>query len=349
MLVENQSIRLDRENQAFTGSDWVAQLGPERPPKLSHGLPAWLLSVMLHATMLVVLGFMVRVAHQGANLEPGRGGGIVLARDVDGASQYFGDGDDAARDPSPSEEIEQSSQNALPNSEELPFGLAEALPDASAALSGNDVANSLPSASGFTEGAGPSGGRIDGNQARTSVFGAEGVGNKFVYVFDRSASMDGYQGRPLRAAKAELIASLQDLDKVHQFQIIFYNDQPTVFNPFRPQPPRMLFGDAQWKRLAQNFVRGVIAAGGTHHLEAIELALGMNPDVIFFLTDAAEPQLSPSQLDRIRRKNSRIGATINAIEFGAGPNQGGINFLVRLAHQNNGHHVYVDVTRLPLR
>ena len=73
----------------------------------------------------------------------------------------------------------------------------------------------------------------------------------------------------------------------------------------------------------------------------------MKPDVIFFLTDAAEPQLSSSQLEKIRQKNNRVGATIHAIEFGAGPNQGGVNFLMRLAGQNGGSHVYVDVTGLP--
>ena len=77
----------------------------------------------------------------------------------------------------------------------------------------------MPSASGFTSGSGTgrgsgsgSGrGAGDGNYARTSIFGAEGTGNKLVYVFDRSASTDGYQGRPLAAAKRELIASLDDL------------------------------------------------------------------------------------------------------------------------------------------
>ena len=160
--------------------------------------------------------------------------------------------------------------------------------------------------------------------------------------------MDGYQGRPLAAAKSELIASLQDLESIHQFQIIFYNERPTVFNPFSPQPPRMLFGDSQTKRLAQNFVRGIVAAGGTRHEEALKLALGMQPDVIFFLTDAAEPELSPSQLEDLRRLNARVGATINAIEFGAGAQQGELNFLVRLARQNGGQYVYIDVTRLPL-
>ncbi len=324
--------------------------GPVRPPKIAHELPAWLLSLMLHATLLVTLGFMVRVTQRGADLEPARGGGIVLARNVDGSSEYFGeeDAEDAAASASTeSSESPDTAQSALPSGPEMPVDLAGMLPQASTSVSGSDMGNSMPSASGFASSSRPSGGRIDGNQAKTSVFGAEGVGNKFVYVFDRSASMDGYQGRPLAAAKAELIASLEDLDQVHQFQIIFYNDHPMMFNPFRPQPPRMLFGDAQTKRLAQNFVRGVVAAGGTRHMEALKLALGMSPDVIFFLTDADEPQLTSAQLEEIRQRNARVGATINAIQFGAGPNRGGLNFLGRLANMNGGQHVYVDVTRLP--
>jgi hypothetical protein len=39
--------------------------------------------------------------------------------------------------------------------------------------------------------------------------------------------------------------------------------------------------------------------------------------------------------------------SINAIEFGYGPQSGADNFLVRLARQNNGMHVYVDVSQLP--
>lgn len=76
------------------------------------------------------------------------------------------------------------------------------------------------------------------------------------------------------------------------------------------------------------------------------LALGMSPDVIFFLTDAAEPQLTPSELAEIRRRN-RSEATINSIEFGSGPRPRGENFLMRLARENHGKHVYVDVSELP--
>ena len=71
----------------------------------------------------------------------------------------------------------------------------------------------------------------------------------------------------------------------------------------------------------------------------------MRPDVIFFLTDADEPQLSRSDLDRIGRLN--YGTVINAIEFGAGPKSGARISSKTLAAENAGQHGYVDVTRLP--
>ena len=150
----------------------------------------------------------------------------------------------------------------------------------------------------------------------------------------------------MAAARSQLVASLGDLESVHQFQIVFYNEEPTVFQPDRSRPPYILFATGENKSLAKRFVEDIPALGGTRHLEAIKLALGMSPDVVFFLTDAAEPQLTPSELAEIRRRN-RSEATINSIEFGSGPRGRGENFLERLATQNRGKHVYVDVTKLP--
>ncbi len=312
-------------------------------------LPAWLLSVCLHAVLLICLALVMGVSPRGATLEPARGGGIALAADIDGETHYFGEADGAASQLAASELSAADHLAALPNGDAPPVDISGVLPSPRGAAASGGEAGALPSASTFTGGGRPAGGRVGGNQARTSVFGAEGTGNKFVYVFDRSASMDGYEGRPLAAAKRELIASLGDLDQIHQFQIIFYNELPTVFNPTYPQPPRMLFGDSATKRLAQHFVRGIIAAGGTAHLAALKLAVGMQPDVIYFLTDAGDPQMSASEMEEIRRRNARTGACLNVIEFGAGPRSGGANFLVQLAQQNRGLYVYVDVTRLPLQ
>jgi hypothetical protein len=77
------------------------------------------------------------------------------------------------------------------------------------------------------------------------------------------------------------------------------------------------------------------------------LALRLVPDVVFFLTDAAYPQLTNAELDEVRRSNA--GTVIHTIEFGAGPQMGGDNFLMKLARQNDGRHTYVDVTQLPAR
>jgi hypothetical protein len=179
--------------------------------------------------------------------------------------------------------------------------------------------------------------------ARTGVFGLSGTGYKFVYVFDRSGSMDGHGGAPLAAAKYELIHSLHDLDKTHQFQIVFYNEHPRVFS-ILPDDTRLVFGTEQNKMLAERFVRGITADGATQHEEALSLALRLNPDVIFFLTDADEPILTGKQLARLSRLNN--GTKVHTIEFGYGPAMSGENFLVRLARQNGGKHVYVDVAEL---
>ena len=204
----------------------------------------------------------------------------------------------------------------------------------------------VANAEALTRGTGGTGTAAIGGQTRTQVFGAQGEGNKFVYVFDRSSSMGGFGGRPLASAKAELQQSLRDLVSVNQFQIVFYNEEPAIFNPFRPHPPKMFFATEENRRLAHEYVQAITPVGGTRHREALEFALRMGPDVIFFLTDAAEPGLTARELEEVRRRN-RAATIIHTIEFGSVPFPGGDNFLRRLARQNGGQHVYFDVTGIP--
>jgi len=184
-------------------------------------------------------------------------------------------------------------------------------------------------------------GPADG-KARTSLFGVVGEGYKFVYVFDRSGSMGGSGRNALRAVKAELLASLEHLDTVHQFQIIFYNERPVIFNP-SGAPGRLAFANEQNKQRARRFIATIVADGGTRHTDALELAAKMRPDVIFFLTDADEPTLSRRDLDKVQRQAA--GITIHAIEFGTGPKPEGKSFLEVLAEENAGQYTYVDISR----
>lgn len=100
--------------------------------------------------------------------------------------------------------------------------------------------------------------------------------------------------------------------------------------------------------MALKFIRGITADGSTEHEVALVAAVKLQPDVIFFLTDADEPKLWPRQLEKIRRMAA--GITIHAIEFGFGPQTDSNNFLVRLARDNGGKHGYVNIMSLsPVR
>jgi hypothetical protein len=319
-----------------------------------RGIPAWLLSLLLHLSVLTVLGLVMKDVPRGIPQgdELSRGGEIVLARAGTITTEYFSDGDGAAASGTVSPAAATtasggSRSETFPDLPELPGG-GPKLPSASGINSalpagfgpgGTDpLGTSLRPRGGGARGSGA------GGKAQTQVFGVRGEGSRFVYVFDRSSSMSGFEGRPLAAAKRELIASLEHLDKVHQFQIVFYNQEPQVMRLGGAQTG-MVFASDEGKKMAASFVSGVLASGGTQHMEALELALGMRPDVIFFLTDADEPKLLPDELAKIRRLNH--GTSINAIEFGAGAPAGATNFLKQLARDNGGNYGYVDVTRLP--
>jgi hypothetical protein len=182
----------------------------------------------------------------------------------------------------------------------------------------------------------------EGGRGRTSLFGLVGEGYKFVYVIDRSGSMGGEGRQSLRTAKAELIRSFQQLDRVHQFQIVFYNERPVVFNP-TGTPGRLAFATDENKQRAIRFLDTIVADGGTDHESALRVAIRLRPDVIFFLTDADDPKLSPAQLAKIR--HLAAGIIINAVEFGPGPKPAGKSFLADLAGQNGGKYAYIDISK----
>ncbi len=182
----------------------------------------------------------------------------------------------------------------------------------------------------------------EGDRGGTSLFGIVGEGYKFVYVIDRSGSMGGEGRKSLQLAKAELIRSFQRLDRVHQFQIVFYNERPVVFNP-TGTPGRLAFATDENKQRAVRFLDKIAADGGTDHESALRVAIRLRPDVIFFLTDADDPKLSPGQLAKIRRLAA--GIIINTVEFGPGPKPAARSFLAALAGQNGGKYAYIDISK----
>jgi hypothetical protein len=306
-------------------------------------LPSWVLSAVLHALILVLAAWMFQLApRQGASNERTAEVGIAL-KHQDGTVEYY--------DTDPPVGMQSEAVTAVTTSSSLENLLSDqaSVDTASALPAKMDLIGRSPVEAGGPANPGPkSGGRAGSNdaiggKATVRVFGVEGTGYKFVYVFDRSSSMGGTGRNALMVAKNELIASLDTLQETHQFHIIFYNDQQMEFNP-SGQPGKLAFATERNKQRARKFIGSVLDAGATEHEDALKLAIRYQPDVIFFLTDAAVPRLDANQLSTIRRRAS--GITINAIEFGRGPKQSGDNFLNRLARQNGGQYCYRDIIKL---
>jgi hypothetical protein len=174
----------------------------------------------------------------------------------------------------------------------------------------------------------------------TELFGIEAEGATFVYVFDRSASMSEPENRPINAAKKELLKSLEPLERVHQFYVVFYNEAPRVFQP-GGEKGKLVFANDENKDAAKKFINAVAPEGGTNHRAALDVALKIRPDVIFLLTDGdAEDDLTAHDLERIDKVNSGV-SQIHVIQFNGdfptGPN------LVKLAKENRGEFKSVKV------
>jgi hypothetical protein len=177
----------------------------------------------------------------------------------------------------------------------------------------------------------------------TSFFGIEARGQRFAYVLDRSGSMGEPANKPLRAAKAELLASLDRLDALQQFFLIFYNED---VRQFVPGPRGRHFADDSNKAAARRFVDSVQAQGGTHHFEALQRAIKLRPDVIFLLTDGEQKDdLSADELKRLNRLNGGL-SQIHVIQFAGAAYAG--NSLVQLANENRGQHTYKNIREIKI-
>lgn len=187
-------------------------------------------------------------------------------------------------------------------------------------------------------------GRPSGNGGHTEFFSLSASGRVFVFVIDASQSMQ-YRNA-FRTAREELLRGLQFLGPQDQFQIIVFNTVATLMT--RPHSRQGLCrGTDINRRLAVQFLDGVFVDGGTDRMAALRLALKLNPEVIFLLSDADEPALTAGDLDEVRRLN-RSRAQIHTVEFGRGADLGYENFFTQLARENNGAHCYHQIDREPV-
>jgi hypothetical protein len=328
-----------------------------RPGSPSAPSPvAWLASMLIHLGLLLLLIIVLRRhAIQGVADQPSREVGIVLKQTTADGPRFEGEesfeeevtepADAAQTVTAPQPDPLDSLEDALPNEMEL-RNMQPKLPQAVSSPANVGLThpvdfetNRTPGAAALTRGGKPN--TRGGGPAHVGLFGVEGVGSKFVYLFDRSVSMEGAL---LAAAKRELIASLEALESVHQFQIIFFNYDVQIWDLTGGQQ-RIPYATERNKRLATRYVQGITAIGGTLRRKALGRALALRPEVVFFLTDT-DNKMATGDVARAIRQAVRNSTTIHAIEFGFGPQAGGENFLTQLAHGTGGQYAYIDTSHL---
>jgi len=195
-------------------------------------------------------------------------------------------------------------------------------------------------------GGGGSGGGSGGGIGRgigpgTEFFGAREHGHSFAYVIDCSGSM-ALRSSLLEVAKRELLASLNQLPADARFSVIFYNLRARVFTDPGGQQGLMPATTVNKVRV-QAQLQTVAPDGGTDHMVALRTALGLKPEVIFFLTDA--DLMSDNDVNAILAEAQ--GTRIQAVEFGSGTDLGMQRPLRRLATTTGGTYRYIDVTGFP--
>lgn len=215
--------------------------------------------------------------------------------------------------------------------------------------------------------------------SKASFFGVQASGNIFCYVVDNSGSM---RGEPFEATKKELLRSISLLKPNQRFYVLFFNQQlspmqlfgeeqgaqiPNVLPllaPAQAMDPAAAFSVAEpneattpvpaaayanpdnFLRL-QRWIETVSIGNGGPPNQALKMAIELQPDCIFLLTDG----VTRSDVTGFLRKNNRredlldgtqIRCQINTIGFYS---REGEALLQRIASENGGQYLYVPNPR----
>jgi hypothetical protein len=173
----------------------------------------------------------------------------------------------------------------------------------------------------------------DGGGQGGGFFGIGSAGTKFVYVVDCSNSMNhphqSAAGTRFKRLKLELLNSIGTMDDDKEFFIIFFNHEAI---PMHARSLQAATVSAKQKHLY--WMQSVSAGGDTDPREALWLAMRLEPDIIYFLTDG-DFRFSIKK-DLLGLKQNRVA--IHTFAFG---NPIAEEMLRDVAKQNRGEYHFI--------
>ncbi len=188
--------------------------------------------------------------------------------------------------------------------------------------------------------------RRNGDGKSATFFGTQAIGNKFVFVVDRSTSMeygaeDAVSEKPFNRydiALAELLDAINSLKPHQEFLVImFAHDTRVMFDPKPGITPTLATATRQNKQRFQKWLEGLSMGWGTDPRDGLELAYRLAPDAIFLLSDGAfineQRDNEPKSRD-IVLKNSRVpGApSINTIALEGEASRGSLKEIASISN-----------------
>jgi hypothetical protein len=138
------------------------------------------------------------------------------------------------------------------------------------------------------------------------VFGAGGNARTIVFVCDCTGSMIN----KIAQLKVELSRAVQNLKVVQSFNIVFYQDQKVL-----KLDAGLIMATSENKRKAETWLGDIVTAGTTDPVPALTFALQEKPQLMYFLTDAADfPDVAAVQ-NVFRKVNTDHKTKVNTILF----------------------------------
>ena len=176
-------------------------------------------------------------------------------------------------------------------------------------------------------------GNGNGHGDPSGFFGTPMNGQRIIYVVDCSRSMnhphDSESKTRFRRLKLEIVNSVQSMDPQMEFFIVFFNDQahPMPAKQMQPALPRH-------RHRYLNWLTQVRAVGNTDPRQALGMAVRMQPDVIYFLTDGSFDKAVQADLLKLRVANTAI----HTFAFGE---RDGERTLKLVAKNNKGRYHFI--------
>lgn len=171
---------------------------------------------------------------------------------------------------------------------------------------------------------------------QTTYYGIPICAKRIVFVLDTSGSM---RGQPMESAKAALLKTVEALPESVSFNVIMFDVAPNAWQP------RLVPASYQAKQFA---AQTVIARGmklGTASHAALNAAFGMEPEVIYFLSDGEPTDGQPTQIVQSmteRNRTRRISIHTIGVVTQRGGGAGLTLFMKPLAENNWGKFQLVE-------